>query len=115
MYKIRYKPFFTRVENIIAALVPNSAPRAEMKGNLTVTLIECRGLMSTLLDGNVYSTLALGDFDWVAAYVDDNNGTISLVRDLVYVKTERREANLDFTLGMWVMKYLFVAGFLFQL
>lgn len=99
MYKIRYKPFFSRVEHIIAALVPNSAPRSEVKGDLAVTLIECRGLMPSLLGGNIYSTLALGDFDWIAAY-DDGSGCISIVRDLVYVKTGRRETSLDFTLGM---------------
>lgn len=60
MYKIRYKPFFSRIEPILAALVPNSAPRAEVKGELTVTLIECQGLMENLLTGNVYSSLALG-------------------------------------------------------
>lgn len=40
-----------------------------------------------------------GDFDWVAIYVDNTN-TVSIVRDLVYVKTGRRETNLDFTLAM---------------
>ncbi len=55
--------------------------------------------MSSLLSGNVYCTLALGDFDWVAAYAD-GLGTVSIVRDLVYIKTVKRETNLDFTLGM---------------
>lgn len=60
MFKIRYKPFFARIEHIIPALVPNAAPKVEAKGSLTVTLVECRGLMNTILQGNVYATIGVG-------------------------------------------------------
>jgi len=60
MYKIRYKPFFNRVQHLVAALVPNAAPRVETTGDLTLTIVECRGLMSTLLHSNVYATVGIG-------------------------------------------------------
>lgn len=41
----------------------------------------------------------LGDLDWIAAYTDDF-GSNYLIRDIVYVKTAKREVNLDFTLAM---------------
>lgn len=60
MFKIRYKPFFSRIEHIIPALVPNAAPKVDAKGSLTVTLVECRGLMNSILLGNMYATIGVG-------------------------------------------------------
>ncbi|CAG7832375.1 unnamed protein product [Allacma fusca] len=96
MFKIRYKPFFSRVEQILATLVPDGAPRADSRGSLSVTMIECRGLMSSLLHGNIFAHLAVGDFNWVAAYPESPH--VYLVLDVVCVKTAKRETNLDFTL-----------------
>lgn len=61
MFKIRYKPFFSRIEHLIPALVPNAAPRVESRGSLTVTLVECRGLMNTILLGNIYAGIGAGN------------------------------------------------------
>lgn len=129
MFKIRYKPFFSRIEHLIPALVPSTAPKIETRGSLTVTLVECRGLMNSILQGNVNATLGVGkklglmthlsndkfyfvcdifhpkfyhvvgDLDWIAAYTDDF-GSSFLIRDIVYIKTAKREVNLDFTLAM---------------
>ena len=138
MYKIRYKPFFSRMEHLVAALVPNAAPRVDTTGALTLTIVECRGLMPTLLHSNVYATVGIGkepkepretpailfflwlfsteliqfmklnhnlvnvyfitaEFDWIAAYPSSTK-QLYVVRDVAYVKTAKREDNLDFTL-----------------
>lgn len=45
-----------------------------------------------------------GDLDWIAAYSDEF-GSNYIIRDIVYIKTAKREANLDFTLAMYVTNF----------
>lgn len=112
MYKIRYKPFFARIEPMLAALVPNSAPRADTSGTLRISLLECRGLMTSLLQGGVYAVIGLSDIDWVAAYSDkDDSNSVFLVRDLVHLKTSKREEKLDFVLGTGSENQLVIEAF----
>jgi len=64
MYKIRYKPFFNRIQPLVAACVPNAAPRIETTGNLIITIVECRGLMPNLLRGNVFAIIGIGSWEF---------------------------------------------------
>jgi hypothetical protein len=51
------------MEHLVAALVPNAAPRVDTTGSLTLTVVESRGLMTTLLHSNVYATVGIGRLD----------------------------------------------------
>jgi hypothetical protein len=101
MYKIRYKPFFSRVESIIAALVPGAAPQAETRGVLSVGVIEARGLCAKTLTGAtlLHAAVAIGEVDWVGSF-QESDGAVYLIRDLVHIKSTRKEATLQFTLAM---------------
>lgn len=61
MFKIRYKPFFTRLEHVISALLPQTAPQVQTTGALSVSVIECRGIMSSLIEDHVYATAGIGN------------------------------------------------------
>ena len=122
MFKIRYKPFFVRMEHAISALLPQTAPQVEATGKLTLTVVECRGLMKDLIHNTVYAVVGIGkivkskkfccnkftvknlyyciaDYDWVGIYPAPSDPKRAFViRDVICVKTLRREANLDFAL-----------------